>query len=152
MMATVYQLKTNLLVVSACLTLAGSAQGQLATPGQSPLEAASGGAVRNLAPGNMVSAGVGAALAFGDFARGGVEITETSRPTSIRAQALADSIQTLFNQFNVLLVFLEDLLLARADLSTTGQPDAAANGDDGSSDGSGQGRRKAAVPIFKRTH
>ena len=153
MMAIGKQLKMYFFLVLASLTLAGSAPGQLATPGQSPLEAVSGGAVRNLSPGNMVSAGVGAALAFGDIARGGVRITETSRPTSIRAQALADSIQTVFNQFNLLLVFLEDLLLARADLSPTGQPDSpAANGGDGSSDGSGQGRRKPVVPIFKRTH
>jgi len=104
------------LALSALLvsSLAAPSSGQLAPGGRTALEAARGGAVRSRAPGNMVSAGVAAAITFSDAARAGLEITATSRETSIRDQAIADSIDIIFEQLNTLLVFLDAALQARA--------------------------------------
>ena len=62
----------------------------------------------------MVSAGVARAFELHDVARGGIDITETSRPISIRAQALAEAITTVFDQLNQALALLQSLILARA--------------------------------------
>ena len=84
--------------------------------GQHPFDNVSGGALAARSPGNMVSAGVGRAQAAADFARGGIEIVETSRPTSPRAVFLVDAIEIIFEQLNLTLLYLGDILRQRAGL------------------------------------
>ncbi len=92
---------------------AGSVEAQTIIEGQSALDNSRGGAIAARAPGNMVNAGLARATAF---AASGVniEITQTARETSIWAQALADSIATVFNQLNQGIFLFHNLLLARA--------------------------------------
>jgi len=135
------------------LSLSTPAFAQVMAPGMTPLEAVSSGAVRSRAPGNMVTAGVAAALALADAARGGVEITETACPTSIRAQLLADSIAAVFEQLNQLLVGFTNLLLARAGLTTPASPTGGLeDGAPGDTDHTGEGRRSisgiVAPPVY----
>lgn len=87
------------------------------TLGQHASDNVSPGAIAARAPGNMVGAGVGRAQAAADFARGGIEITETSRPTSPRAVFLSKAIKIIFDQLNSALLLFENLLRLRA-----GQP------------------------------
>jgi hypothetical protein len=64
----------------------------------------------------MVSAGVARAQAAADFARGGIEITATSRPTPPRAVFLSDAVKIIFDQLNSALLLLENVLRLRAGL------------------------------------
>jgi hypothetical protein len=64
----------------------------------------------------MVGAGVARAQAAANFARGGIEITETSRPTSPRAVFLSDAVKIIFDQLNSALLLLENTLRLRAGL------------------------------------
>ncbi len=66
------------------------------------------------APGNMVSAGVGRALAHANSFWAPVQITETSRPSTARALFVADAIEILFGQLNDAIMLFQNLLLARA--------------------------------------
>lgn len=100
--------------IAGLLVSQSVASAQMMPPGQSAADNASIGAVRSRAPGNMVSAGVARAFELHDVARGGIDITETSRPISIRAQALAEAITTVFDQLNQALALLQSLILARA--------------------------------------
>ena len=94
------------------LLITASAQAQLAPPGNTALEN-----VRTIgarAPGRMVTAGVGRAIeAFNTF-RAGPVISETSRPTPIHAQFLAEAIDIIFDQVNDLFLFLRNLALINA--------------------------------------
>jgi hypothetical protein len=70
-------------------------------------------------PGNMVGAGVGRAMQAADAGHAQVvapQITETSRPTSIRAQFLVSAIDTIFQELNRILLFFGSRLFARAGL------------------------------------
>lgn len=109
--------------VAAVLAWNGVARAQATsttpgTPGlgQHPFDNVSGGAVAARAPGNMVNAGVGRAQAAADFARGGIDIVETSRPMSPRAVFLVDAIEIIFEQLNRTLLYLGNILLQRAGL------------------------------------
>jgi len=64
----------------------------------------------------MVNAGVARAQAAANFARGGIEITATSRPTSPRAVFLSDAVKIIFDQLNSALLLLENALRLRAGL------------------------------------
>jgi len=64
----------------------------------------------------MVGAGVVRAQEAADFARGGIEIVETTRPTSPRAVFLSDAIEIIFDQLNSTLLYLGNILLQRAGL------------------------------------
>ncbi len=71
------------------------------------------------APGGMVTAGLARAQETAARGRAQVvapQITETSLPTPIRAQFLADVIEILFEQFEQTLLFLGNRWLARAGL------------------------------------
>ena len=120
------------LAAAGLLALQSSSLAQIMPPGQSAAENASIGAIRSRAPGHMVGAGVARAFEPHDAARGGIDITETSRPTSIRAQALADAITIVFDQLNQALALLQNLVLVRAgeplDLSALLPPDSTATG------------------------
>ena len=89
------------------------ADAQVVINARSPRENASPGAVALRAPGNMVRAGVARAQEFARTAAAGVEITQVERP-SVWAQALAESIATVFNQLNTGIVLFQNLLPARA--------------------------------------
>lgn len=93
-----------------------AAQAQIDAGGRTALQNVAGGAVRVRSPGKMVIAGVARAQQAITTGLVGVNITETSRPTEPRAQFLVDAIEAIFSQLNQLIVFFEDLLLARAGL------------------------------------
>jgi hypothetical protein len=87
----------------------------------------------------MVGAGVVRAKEAADFARGGIEIVETTRPTSPRATFLVDAIEILFDQLNSTLLYLGNILLQRAGLpplvpQVTPLPTTGGN-TDGTTDG-----------------
>jgi len=84
--------------------------------GQYASDNVSGGSLRARSPGNMVGAGVVRAQEAADFARGGIEIVETTRPTSPRAVFLSDAIEIIFDQLNSTLLYLGNILLQRAGL------------------------------------
>lgn len=84
--------------------------------GQHASDNVSGGALAARAPGNMVNAGVLRAQEAADFARGGIDIVETSRPMSPRAVFLVDAIEIIFEQLNRTLLYLGNILLQRAGL------------------------------------
>lgn len=86
------------------------------TRGQHASDNVNGGALSGWAPGDMVGAGVARAQAAANFARGGIEITETSRPTSPRAVFLSDAVKIIFDQLNSALLLLENTLRLRAGL------------------------------------
>jgi len=86
------------------------------TLGQYASDNVSGGAIRARSPGNMVGAGVVRAKEAADFARGGIEIVETTTPTSPRAKFLSDAIKIIFDQLNSTLLYLGNILLQRAGL------------------------------------
>jgi len=81
-------------------------------PAQTAAENA--GAARSRAPGNMVSAGVSRAFDPHEAARAGIDITETSRPTSVWAQGMAEWITDSFERLNQILDLFQDLLVSRA--------------------------------------
>ncbi len=105
------------------------ANAQLIEPGRTALEASSGGAVRNRAPGNMVSVGVAAAFDAADAARAGIQISEAPPPTSIRSQALADCLDIVFGQLNTMLALLDNVLQARLG-ATISIPENISSGDE----------------------
>ena len=118
-----------------------SADAQVITNGQNPLDNAAAAGAR--APGDMVGAGLAQAFIIHDDARAGPDITETERPTSVRAQALADSIAILFEQLNQAIVAFHNLLLLRggSSPSVSGLPSMPGVG---STDLQPGGRRKAS--------
>lgn len=87
---------------------------QVIINGQHASDNVSGGAVALRAPGNMVNAGVIRAQEAAAFARGGIEIVETSRPPSPRAVFLADAIKIIFDQLNSAILLFDNLLRLRA--------------------------------------
>lgn len=87
--------------------------------GQNALDNASSGAVRERAPGNLVSAGVARTIEFGDAARAGVEITEPAPTISIWAQAAAQTIASIFEQLNQAIQAINTLLIARGGQTPT---------------------------------
>ncbi len=111
-----------------------AAQAQIDAGGRTALQNVSGGAVRGRSPGNLVIAGVARAQQAITPGLVGVTITETSRPTEPRAQFLVDAIDAIFSQLNQLIVFFEDLLLARAGLPS--RIPASLFGSQGSATGS----------------
>ena len=127
--------------VGAVLAWNAVARSQVIIQGQHASDNVTGGALAARAPGNMVNAGVGRAQAAANFARGGIEIVETSRPMSPRAVFLVDAIEIIFEQLNRTLLSLGNILLQRAGLpplvpqvTTPTIPDTtvdeATNGDD----------------------
>lgn len=113
--------------VAAVLTWNAAARSQTPAPtppttpgtpglGQYASDNVSGGAIAARAPGNMVGAGVARVQEAANFARGGVEIVETSRPMSPRAVFLVEAIEILFDQLNSTLLYLGNILLQRAGL------------------------------------
>ncbi len=84
--------------------------------GQHPFDNVSGGSLALRAPGNMVNAGVARSQAAADFARGGIDIVETTKPMSPRAVFLVDAIEIIFEQLNRTLLYLGDILRQRAGL------------------------------------
>ena len=101
-------------------------------------------------PGNMVSAGLARAQdAINVPLDGGVSITETSRPPSIRSTALAETLRVFFEQLNEFLFFLGSRFLERAGLDaivpppTTAPPDTGSDGTgDNGTDGGGRTPRR----------
>lgn len=107
--------------VAAVLTWNGVARSQTTTPGAPTLgqhasDNVSGGAIAARSPGNMVIAGLVRRQEAVDFARGGIEIVETTRPTSPRAVFLAEAVKIIFDQLNSTLLYLGNILLQRAGL------------------------------------
>ena len=113
---------TLVLAVGTVLVWNTNARPQTTTPGtpgvptrgQHASDNVNAGALSGWAPGDMVSAGVARAQAAANFARGGIEIAETSRPMSPRAVFLVDAIETIFKQLNLTLLYLGDVLRQRA--------------------------------------
>ena len=93
-----------------------AAQAQIDGGGRTALQNVAGGVVRVRSPGKLVIAGVARAQQAITPGFVGVTITETSRPTEPRALFLVDAIEAIFSQLNQLIIFFEDLLLARAGL------------------------------------
>jgi len=84
--------------------------------GQHASDNVSGGALAARSPGNMVNAGVARVQQAANFARGGIDIVETTIPTSPGDVFLADAIEILFEQLNSTLLYLGNILLQRAGL------------------------------------
>ena len=131
--------KTRLTVLTAGLALLG-----LSVPlaGQTTLEGKTAfqnlGASQGRPPGDMVATGFARAQQAADAAWQQVlapQITETSRPTSIRAQTLAKAIEVVFDQLESTILFLGNRWLARAGLAPLLPPEfffPTADGGDGS--------------------
>jgi hypothetical protein len=121
------------------------------TPGldQYASDNVSGGALRARSPGNMVGAGIARRQEAANFARGGVEIVETTRPMSARATFLVEAIEILFDQLNSTLLYLGNILLERAGLpplvppvptpTTPDTTDTTDTTDSGATDGTDAG-------------
>ncbi|MFH1109203.1 MAG: hypothetical protein V1790_08425 [Planctomycetota bacterium] len=115
---------TLVLAVGAVLVWNTNARSQTTPPGtpgvptrgQHASDNVNGGALSGWSPGNMVNAGVARAQAAANFARGGIEITATSRPTPPRAVFLSDALKIIFDQLNSALLLLENVLRLRAGL------------------------------------
>lgn len=155
-MTKVRTLSVWTVAVATVLTWNAVARSQTATPGvptwnQNALDNVSAGALASRSPGNMVGAGVVRAQEAADFARGGIEIVETSRPISPRATFLVEAIKIVFVQLNRTLLYLGNILLERAglsplvpiDVSPTTPTDAA---DGTTADGTTDGVDAADVP------
>lgn len=116
-MTTLSRWLTGLVTAAVALGLSAPANAQGIMDGRTAfanLRAAGG-----RAPGGMVTAGLFRAQETAGRGRAQVvapQITETSRPTPIRAQFLADVIEILFEQFEQTLLFLGNRWLARAGL------------------------------------
>ena len=93
-----------------------SAPAQTIITGATAAENAGPGPVALRAPGRMVTAGLGRAIERAATFRARPQITETSRPPSIRAQALPVAIDTFFGELNQFLFFIFNRLLAREGL------------------------------------
>ncbi|MEK7732344.1 MAG: hypothetical protein AAB363_10860 [Planctomycetota bacterium] len=109
------------IAIGAILAWNGVARSQTTTPGvptlgQRASDNVSAGALAARSPGNMVGAGVVRAREAADFARGGIEIVETTRPISPRAVFLVEAIEIIFKQLNLTLLYLGDVLRQRAGL------------------------------------
>ncbi len=104
----------GVLMVAVVLATQAPAQSQVIIDGQTAFENASAGSIAARAPGNMVNAGLARAQDFANNAAAGVQITETGHPTSIWAQALADSITIILDQVNLAILFVRNQLLLRA--------------------------------------
>lgn len=91
------------------LVFASEGFGQALVGAQTALDNVGAAGARS--PGNMVSAGVGQALNFGNHV---TVITEQTRPTSLRAETIAASLQILFDQLNQALLLFHNLILAQA--------------------------------------
>lgn len=102
------------LIVLSILALTPGGYAQSFPSGQTAADNARAGSVRLRDPGNMVNAGVAAAIDFSNNAQAPIEIVVTSLPTSIRAQLIADSLQIVFDELNQAIVLFHNLLLARA--------------------------------------
>jgi len=102
------------LLAAIALCWSGTAGAQDIIEGGTALENSRGGAVRERAPGRMVTAGVSRAQEFQNSIRGGIEITEPAPVSSPRSELLAESIAAVFNQINLAIVGFHNLLLARA--------------------------------------
>ncbi len=92
-------------------------------------------------PGAMVGAGLGRAAATANEARAQVlapQITETSRPTSIRAQFLASAVGTVIDSLGQTFLFLGNRWLARIGLAPLLPPELFFPPTD-STDGEGGG-------------
>ena len=83
--------------------------GQALVGGQTALDNAAAAGARS--PGNMVSAGVGQAVNFGNHV---TVITDQGPQTSLRAETIAASLQILFDQLNQALLLFHNLILAQA--------------------------------------
>ncbi len=122
-----------LLGLIAGLGWQSQAGAQIPDYSQTALDNASGSSVRARVPGDLVTAGVARAVAFSDAANAGVQITETSQPTSIRAQAIADSLEIVFQALNQTLVLFEDLWLAQLGDDSSDSSNTQSDSDDSSS-------------------
>jgi hypothetical protein len=96
------------------LCFEATTRGQNNVAGNTALENARAGSVRGRAPGNIVTAGVARAQNAANFARGGVEITETSRPVHWRVDFLVEAINIVFEQVNQAIALFANLLAVRA--------------------------------------
>jgi hypothetical protein len=104
------------LALAVICAIASTAAAQFPVSGRTALENARGSAIRNpeaRTPGNLVQEGVARAREFGRGADIGVDVTETSRPPSLRAQILAESIEIVFDQLNTAITLFHNLILAR---------------------------------------
>ena len=110
----------------------GTAYGQNNVAGFTALENAKGGAVRGRSPGNLVSAGVARTLEAARFARGGIQIVETSRPIPWQRQFLIESLQIVFDDLNQVITLVSNLLVLRSGGEPTNIadliPDTSGNG------------------------
>jgi len=86
------------------------------TLGQHASDNVSAGAIAARSPGNMVIAGLVRRQEAADFARGGIEIVETTRPTSPGDVFLADAIEIIFDQLKSVILLFENVLRLRAGL------------------------------------
>lgn len=91
------------LLAGFSLALGVEAYGQNNVAGSTALENARAGSVQGRAPGNLVTAGMARAQAAANWARGGIEITETSRPRPWRTDFLVDAISIIFDELNSVL-------------------------------------------------
>lgn len=108
---------TGLATAAVALGLSVPANAQDVMEGRTAFENLRGAGGR--APGRMVTAGLARAQETAAGGRAQVtapQITETSRPTPIRAQFLADVIEILFEQLEATFLFLGNRWLARAGL------------------------------------
>lgn len=102
-----YLLASVLAVI--CLVFVNEGFGQALVGGQTALDNVAAAGARS--PGNMVGAGVAQAVNFGNHV---TVITEQTRPTSLRAETIAASLQILFDQLNQALLLFHNLILAQA--------------------------------------
>ena len=102
------------LPVLFALTCGTTAYGQNNVAGNTALENARIGAVQGRSPGNLVAAGVAHAQAAADFAKAGIEITETSLPMSWETQFLVNAVGIVFEQLNQAITVVANLLVVRA--------------------------------------
>lgn len=105
-------------LVGACVVVTPmtSTPAQTIIDGPTAADNAGPGPVALRAPGRMVTAGLARALERAATFRARPQITETSRPPSIPAQALPVAIDTFFGELNQFLFFIFNRLLAREGL------------------------------------
>ena len=105
-------------LIGACVVVTPitSTPAQTIIDGPTAAENASPGPVALRAPGRMVTAGLARSLNRAESFRARPQITETSRPPSIPAQALPVAIDTFFGELNQFLFFIFNRLLAREGL------------------------------------
>jgi len=101
-----------IIAVVFALSLVQSAAGQAIVGAQTASDNAAGAGGR--APGDMVAAGVAQSIAFSGHV---TIITEPDSAMNPRADAIAASLDILFQQLNIAIAAFHNLLLARAGLS-----------------------------------